>query len=71
MHYQANQHQRHTAWRSRQQGQALVEYALIMTLVGVVLFVPQSLTNNMSVAEYIARAVAAFFKAYSVLVSVF
>lgn len=54
-----------------QRGQAMVEYLLIVGMVALVLFVPTPLTNNMAPADFLARAVRAFFRGYSFLVSVF
>lgn len=51
-------------------GQAMIEYMIVTAAVGIVLFVPSSITDNLSVADYAARAVRTFFRAYSFLVSV-
>lgn len=51
-------------------GQAMIEYMIVTAAVGLVLFVPSTLTDNLSVADYAARAVRTFFRAYSFLVSV-
>jgi hypothetical protein len=55
----------------REVGQVMVEYVLITVVVALALLVPQALTDNMSVGEYFARAVRAFFRAWSVLLSTF
>lgn len=55
----------------RERGQAMVEYILIVGVVALVMFVPTPLTNNMAPADYLARAVRAFFRGYSFLISVF
>lgn len=51
-------------------GQAMIEYMIVTAAVGIVLFVPYSITDNMSLADYLARSVRTFFRAYSFLVSV-
>ena len=51
-------------------GQAMIEYMIVTAAVGIVLFVPSTMTDNLSVADYAARAVRTFFRAYSFLVSV-
>lgn len=55
----------------RQRGQAIIEYVLVTTVVALIMLVPNALSNNMPLAEYLARAVRSFFRAYSLLVSVF
>ena len=52
-------------------GQAMIEYLLVTGVVAVALFVPVSFADNTSVADYLARAVRSFFRAYSYLVSVY
>jgi len=54
-------------WR---RGQAMVEYLIVTAVVATALFVPTSLTANMSAADYLGRAVRSFFRAYSFLLSV-
>jgi Flp pilus assembly pilin Flp len=54
-----------------QQGQAMVEYILIVGIVALVMFVPSPLTQNMAPADLLARAVRTFFRGYSFLISVF
>lgn len=51
-------------------GQAMIEYLIVTSLVSMVLFIPSPITNNISPASYLARAVRSFFRAYSYLVSV-
>lgn len=51
-------------------GQAMIEYLVTTAAVSIVLFVPFDLTNHMSAADYLARAVRAFFRTYSFLLSV-
>lgn len=55
---------------ARSHGQAMVEYMIITGVVAVALFVPTALTDNMALADYLARAVRAFFRSYSFLLSV-
>lgn len=54
-----------------QRGQAMVEYLLLVGVVGLVLFVPSPLTNNMAPVDFLARALRSFFRGYSFLISVF
>lgn len=54
----------------RNVGQAMIEYLVTTAAVSIVLFVPFDLTNHMSAADYLARAVRAFFRTYSFLLSV-
>lgn len=54
-----------------QRGHAMTEYILVTVVMALLLFVPQALSGNMPLAEYLARAVRCFFRAYSLLVSVF
>lgn len=54
----------------RCRGQAMVEYLIVTGVVAVALFVPTALTNNMALADYLARAVRSFFRSYSFLLSV-
>lgn len=64
--------QKRTAQRnSRQRGQAMAEYMLLVGVVALVLFVPSPLTNNMAPVDFLARAVRSFFRGYSFLISVF
>lgn len=58
------------AARPAPSGQAMIEYMIVTSAVGIVLFVPNPLTGNMAPADYVARAVRTFFRAYSFLVSV-
>ncbi len=51
-------------------GQSMVEYMVVMAGAVIVLFIPYSITDNMSLADYMARSVRTFFRAYSFLVSV-
>lgn len=51
-------------------GQAMIEYLVVTMLAALVLFVPSPLTGNMALADYLARAVRAFFRGYSFLLSV-
>lgn len=55
---------------TRARGQAMVEYLVVTGVVAAALFVPSPLTQNMSLADYLARAVRSFFRAYSFLLSV-
>jgi hypothetical protein len=57
--------------RACQAGQVMVEYVLLTAVLAVVMLVPQAFTNNMPVGEYMAHALRAFFRAYTMLVSVF
>ncbi len=50
------------------QGQALVEYVVVTTTVGMALFLP--VVGNESVAEQLARAVGNFFRGLSFIISV-
>jgi hypothetical protein len=54
----------------RSQGQAMVEYLVVTAVIAAAMFVPSPLTANMSLADYLARAVRSFFRAYSFLLSV-
>lgn len=56
-------------WKLRS-GQAMIEYLVVTTVVAIALFVPTPLTANMSLADYLARAVRSFFRGYSFLLSV-
>lgn len=51
-------------------GQATVEYIVVTVAVALVLFVPTPLTDNMPLADYLARAGRSFFRNYSFLMSV-
>jgi hypothetical protein len=51
-------------------GQAMIEYLVVTVAVALVLFVPTPLTDNMPLADYLARAVRSFFRNYSFLMSV-
>jgi len=53
-----------------QQGQAMAEYLIVTSAVGLVMFVPTSLTNNIAPADYLARAIQNFFRGFSFLMSV-
>jgi hypothetical protein len=55
----------------RQSGQVMIEYVLVTTVVALALLMPQALTNNMPVGEYLANVLRAFFRAYSLIVSLF
>lgn len=55
---------------ARQRGQAMIEYLVVTSTVALVLFIPTTLTNDMSLADYLARAVRAFFRSYSFMMSV-
>ncbi|WP_332848623.1 hypothetical protein [Massilia sp. S19_KUP03_FR1] len=55
---------------SRRRGQAMVEYMIVTGVVAAALFVPTALTDNMALADYLARAVRSFFRSYSFLISV-
>lgn len=57
-------------WQTRARGQAMVEYLVVTAVVVAALFVPSPLTENMALADYLARAVRSFFRAYSFLLSV-
>jgi len=54
-----------------QSGQVMIEYVLVTTMVALALLMPQALSNNMSVGEYLANGLRAFFRAYSLIVSLF
>ena len=54
----------------RSQGQGMIEYLLMTGMVALVLFVPTPLTNNMALADFLARAVRSFFRGYSFVLSV-
>jgi hypothetical protein len=54
----------------QRQGQAMVEYLVVTAVVAAAMFVPTPLTNDMSAADYLARAVRSFFRAYSFILSV-
>lgn len=54
----------------RLRGQAMVEYLIVTAVVAAALFVPTPLTNNMALADFLARAVRSFFRSYSFLLSV-
>lgn len=56
--------------RPRNRGQAMVEYMIVTGVVATALFVPTAMTDNMALADYLARAVRAFFRSYSFLLSV-
>ncbi len=51
-------------------GQAMIEYLVVTSAVAIVLFIPTALTDNTSLAVYLARSIRTFFRAYSFLVSV-
>jgi hypothetical protein len=55
---------------ARSGGQAMVEYLIVTGVVAAALFVPTALTENMALADYLARAVRSFFRSYSLLLSV-
>lgn len=59
-----------TTLQLRQQGQGMVEYLIVTATVAMVLFIPNPLTDNMPLADYLARAVRSYFRAYSFLLSV-
>ena len=52
-------------------GQAMMEYLLLVVVLAAVLFIPSPITNNVSPAELLARAVRSYFRGYSFLISVF
>ena len=52
-------------------GQAMIEYLVVTAVVAAALFVPFQAAGNMSLADYLARAVRAFFRAYSYLLSTY
>lgn len=54
----------------RTHGQGMVEYLVALIMVALVLFTPNPLTDNMALADYLARAVRSFFRGYSFLLSV-
>lgn len=54
----------------RARGQGMIEYLVATTLVSLLLFLPNPLTDNMALADYLARAVRSFFRGYSFLLSV-
>jgi hypothetical protein len=54
----------------RARGQGMVEYLLVIIFVALLLFTPNPLTDNMALADYLARAVRSFFRGYSFLLSV-
>lgn len=56
--------------RTRRRGQAMVEYLIVTAVVATALFVPTAMTDNMALADYLARAVQSFFRSYSFLLSV-
>lgn len=51
-------------------GQAMVEYLIATGVLAAAMFIPTSLTDNMALADYMARAVRSFFRGYSFLLSV-
>ena len=51
-------------------GQAMVEYLVVTAVLAVAMFVPSALTDNMPAADYLARAVRSYFRAYSFILSV-
>ncbi len=53
-----------------QKGQAMVEYLIVTSAVGLVMFIPTSFTNNLAPADYLARAIQNFFRGFSFLMSV-
>ena len=53
-----------------ERGQGMIEYLVATTLVALLLFLPNPLTDNMVLADYLARAVRSFFRGYSFLLSV-
>lgn len=55
---------------ARSRGQGTIEYLIVTVLVALVLFFPTPLTNNMALADYMARAVRSLFRGYSFLLSV-
>jgi hypothetical protein len=55
---------------ARERGQGMIEYLVATILVALLLFSPNPLTDNMALADYLARAVRSFFRGYSFLLSV-
>lgn len=51
-------------------GQGMIEFLVVTVLLALVMFVPTPLTQNMALADYLARAVRSFFRSYSFLLSV-
>jgi len=51
-------------------GQAMVEYLIVTAVLAAAMFIPTALTDNMSLADYAARAVRSYFRGYSFLLSV-
>jgi hypothetical protein len=51
-------------------GQAMIEYLIVTGMLAAAMFVPTALTDNMSLADYAARAVRSFFRGYTFLLSV-
>lgn len=51
-------------------GQGMIEYLIVTVMVALLLFIPTPLTQNMPLADYLARAVRSFFRSYSFLLSV-
>jgi hypothetical protein len=56
--------------RRRARGQGMVEYLIVTILVALLLFTPNPLTDNVALADYLARAVRSYFRGYSYLLSV-
>jgi len=54
----------------RERGQGMIEYLVATVVVALLLFSPNPLTDNMALADYLARAVRSFFRGYSFLLSV-
>ncbi|SHH24879.1 hypothetical protein [Massilia sp. CF038] len=65
-----HRHSRLLPQRCAQAGQAMIEYLIVTTAVAMVMFIPTALTHNMSLADYLAQAVRAFFRGYSYMLSV-
>lgn len=57
--------------RGRQAGVAMMEYTVVTVVIGAALLTPLTFTENMPAAEYLAKSIRAFFRAYSLMVSVF
>lgn len=64
------QHMPRKRWTRPSPGQAMVEYIVVTAVVAAALFVPTPLTQNMALADFLARAVSSFFRSYSFLLSV-
>jgi hypothetical protein len=59
-----------TRLQPRQHGQGMIEYLIVTVMVTMMLFIPNPLTDNLPLADYMARAVRSYFRAYSFLLSV-